>query len=126
MAVRQKAKRAAPVLAGLSLLLGACAEGPAQRPIDPVYGVLAPQAEQLARATVQEALETQRSRASLSWTDEDDGSRGEVTPLRTFRTTAGYYCREYVEVVETAADGRTQRQRTACRDSDGQWKLIRV
>lgn len=125
MALRRKALAAAPALAGLSLLLGACAQAPAEKRPDPVYGALAPQAEQLARMTVQEALETQHSRESLSWID-GDGSRGEVTPLRTYRTTAGYYCREYLEVIETAADGRTQHHRTACRDSDGRWKLIRI
>lgn len=116
-----------PLIAGLGLALGvlaACAQAPAQRAGDPVYVPLAPRAEVLARNTVQEALETSRSRTSLSWTYVEDGSRGEITPLRTYRTTAGYYCREYLEIVETSTEGATRRQRTACRDDDGLWKPL--
>ena len=124
--------------AGLGLiLLGACAQAPAPKPAagDPacsrldgrceMLSGLAPRAEVLARNTVQEALETAQSRTSLSWIFVEDGSRGEITPLRTYRSTTGVYCREYVEVVESSDEGRTMRQRTACRDMDGLWKPIR-
>ena len=106
-------------------LLGACAQTQPPDAGDPVYGSLAPRAEVLARNTVQEALETARSRTSLSWVFAEDGTKGEITPLRTYRTTTGYYCREYVEVVESGLEGRSSRQRTACRDDDGLWKPIR-
>ncbi|MEQ8357061.1 MAG: hypothetical protein RH942_16105 [Kiloniellaceae bacterium] len=106
------------------LFLGACAQAPASG--DPVYGPLAPRAEVLARNTVQEALETARSQTSLSWIYVLDGSKGEITPLRTYRSSTGFYCREYVEVVESGASPRTRRQRTACRDEDGLWKPIRT
>ncbi len=113
-------------LSFLFLLLGACAQQPAAPPGDPVYQSLAPRAEVLARNTVQEALETARSSSSLTWSYVEDGSRGEITPLRTYRTSAGFYCREYVEVVDSGADQRHRRQRTACRDDDGLWKPIRL
>ena len=113
------------VLTGLALLLGACAQTPAGGYSDPAYGTLAPPAEALARDTVQEALETARSRTSLSWVYAEDGSKGEITPLRTYRSTTGYYCREYMEIVVSADDGRTSRQRTACRNADGLWKPLR-
>jgi surface antigen len=113
-------------VAGCTLvLLGACAQNPRPASGDPAYNGLAPRAEVLARNTVQEALETARSTTSLSWSYVEGGSSGEITPLRTYRTTAGFYCREYVEVIESSADGRRSRQRTACRDSDGRWKPIR-
>jgi len=128
MAVAGANKSRIPALTGLGLALGllaACAQAPApQRPGDPVYSPLAPRAEVLARNTVQEALETSRSRTSLSWTYVEDGSKGEITPLRTDRTTAGYSCREYLETVETSTDGAPRRQRPACRDDDGLWKPI--
>lgn len=117
-----------PRLTGLSLalgMLGACVQAPpAERAGDPVYGPLTPRAEVLARNTVQEALEKASSRTSLTWSYVEDGSKGAITPLRTYRTTAGYYCREYLEIVETSTDGATRRQRTACRDDDGLWKPI--
>lgn len=112
-------------LAGVTVvMLGACAQAPTRISGDPAYNGLTPRAEVLARNTVQEALETARSRTSLSWTYVEDGSRGEITPLRTYRSTTGYYCREYMEIVYTSPDGNTRRQRTACRDNDGLWKPI--
>ncbi|GAB4393549.1 MAG: RT0821/Lpp0805 family surface protein [Kiloniellaceae bacterium] len=106
-------------------LLGACAQAPVRVSGDPAYSSLAPRAEVLARNTVQEALETARSQTSLSWTYIEDGSRGEITPLRTFRSSAGFYCRVYLEVVDAGDEGPARRQRTACRDNDGLWKPIR-
>ena len=127
MARRLRGKGLAPAVVALTLLLGACAQAPApaEGRGDPVYGGLTPRAEVLARNTVQEALETARSRTSLFWVHAEDGSKGEITPLRTYRSTTGYYCREYMEIVETSTDGRASRQRTACRDDDGLWKPIR-
>lgn len=128
MAVKIPSKLLPGVASGLGLvLLGACAQAPAKQPVigDPAYSTLTPRAEVLARNTVQEALETARSRTSLTWIFAEDGSKGEITPLRTYRTTTGFYCREYVEVVDSGSEGRTSRQRTACRDADGLWKPIR-
>lgn len=128
MAVKIPSKLLPGVASGIGLaLLSACVQAPAKQPAsgDPAYSGLAPRAEVLARNTVQEALETARSRTSLSWVFVEDGSKGEITPLRTYRTTTGFYCREYVEVVDSDSEGRTSRQRTACRDTDGLWKPIR-
>ncbi len=113
----------AVAVAGLSLGLSACAQTPT--PGDAAYSSLAPRAEVLARNTVQTALETATSDSSLEWSFAEDGSKGTVMPLRTYRSTTGFYCREYVEVVETTTNGRNSRQRTACRDLDGVWKPLR-
>ena len=129
MEVRRDSRSLGSARAGLFLaavgFLAGCAQAPAPaRDGDPAYHPLAPRAEVLARNTVQEALETARSRTSLSWIYVEDGSKGEITPLRTYRTTTGYYCREYLEVVEASTEEATRRQRTACRDNDGLWKPI--
>ncbi|NIA67725.1 hypothetical protein HBA54_03900 [Pelagibius litoralis] len=110
-------------LLGVVFFLSACAQS--QPAGDPSYAALAPRAEVLARNTVQTALETAQSRSSLGWSFVEDGSSGAITPLRSYKSTTGYYCREYVEVIETAANGSNSRQRTACRDVDGVWKPIR-
>lgn len=125
MAVRGGRKTLLPVLSGCMLLAGACAQSPAPKGGDPAYLALDPRAEALARDTVQEALETARSKTSLSWRYAEDGSYGEITPLRTYRSSNGYYCREYLEVVTVSQERQTSRQRTACRDSDGLWKPVR-
>ena len=125
MAAPKAARGLAPTLTGCAMLVSACAQTPASGPVDPAYEALAPRAEVLARNTVQEALETVLSKTSLSWTYVEDGSRGQITPLRTYRSTTGFYCREYREVVVASAAVQTSRQRTACRDADGLWKPIR-
>ena len=44
-----------------------------------------------------------------------------VTPLRTVRTPAGVFCRDYRQ--EITARGRTSRQQaSACRDEAGIWQ----
>lgn len=124
--MRRLADGMRPVVAsGIVLLLGSCAQTPKPQTGDPAYSALAPRAEVLARNTVQEALETARSQTSLSWSYVEDGSRGEITPLRTYRSSAGFYCRVYLEIVDAGGAELASRQRTACRDEDGLWKPIR-
>jgi surface antigen len=79
---------------------------------------------ELARTAVQEALETQPSLRTRFWTNEETGNAGSVTPLRTFQTSTGFYCREYEEVVLSRRYGRAAVRYTACRDLDGEWKLV--
>jgi len=78
----------------------------------------------LARAAVQRALETLQSARSLGWTSASGRVSGSVTPLATFKTTTGYYCRRYREAVVSAAQGVASAVRIACRDDDGRWKPV--
>ncbi len=127
MSRRCTAKPLPLAAAGATLMvLGACAQTSDSRDAgDPAYNALTPRAEVLARNTVQEALETAHSKTSLTWSYVEDGSRGEITPLRTYRSSAGFYCRVYIEVIDAGAEDRTSRERTACRDDDGLWKPVR-
>ena len=77
----------------------------------------------LAEATRRRALETKLSRETAFWSNEASGNAGRVMPVRTYRTTSGYYCRVYRASV--FAGGRTAvRTATACRDEDGVWQDI--
>ncbi len=76
-------------------------------------------ASRLRADTVQRTLEKtasgQTAKASAG------GYTVAVTPLRTLRTPAGVYCREYRQ--EITARGRTSRQQgSACRDDKGIWQ----
>lgn len=72
-------------------------------------------------AAVQTALEGNVSGTAEAWQDGASGSQGSVLPTRTFRTVSGLICRDYTVIVTD--DGATAaEERTACRDSDGQWK----
>ena len=72
-------------------------------------------------AAFNSALDTQVSGGSVTWQNPASGSRGSVTPLRTFKTADGRWCREYRQ--EIAAVALTERRiGIACRDAEG-WRL---
>ncbi len=94
-----------------------------RRAQDAATYVLAEQARdrQLMSAAFNTALDTQISGGSVTWQNPASGSRGTITPLRTFRTTDGRWCREYRQQVDSAAQSE-QRIGIACREADG-WQL---
>ncbi len=59
-----------------------------------------------ADGVLQYALEALTCGATASWSDPEHDASGAVTPLRTFRTRGGLYCREVEESIslEGAAD----------------------
>ena len=77
----------------------------------------------LIERTVNEVLEKQLSGTVVDWQNPNSGSHGTVTPIRTYRSEAGQWCREYVQVTQTP-DGRTESHRAiACRETDGAWRM---
>jgi surface antigen len=77
--------------------------------------------QQMQAQTVSRALENSQSGTTTSWTNPDNGNRGTVTPLRTFRGQDGNYCREFQQSV--VIEGQNQQlNSTACRQPDGSWR----
>lgn len=68
------------------------------------------------------ALETRVSGESLPWRNENSGNYGAVTPERTWRRADGNYCREFTQTVTVGGQEQTA-YGTACRQSDGTWKI---
>jgi len=89
--------------------------------------VVAAQAHERAvlTATINHVLETAVSGKSVAWEVPETGVRGEVTPIRTYRSTSGHWCREY-RVEEVAAGGTTDRRGVACRIGDKEWRTVRA
>ena len=83
------------------------------------YAALSRDAEVAARDTVQVTLEKHRSGKTVGWRAGSEA--GEVTPLRTYKTKSGTFCRVYVERIEQP---KQERRRTACRTSDGVWAPV--
>ena len=76
---------------------------------------------QIQAETVSRTLETAQSGTTTSWVNPDNGNRGTVTPLRTFRGQDGNYCREFQQSV--VIEGQSQQlTSTACRQPDGSWR----
>src|SRR5713226_3233359 len=61
--------------------------------------------------------------APADWSDPQSGVSGRVRPLCSFTDAAGRACREYSQTVNIA--GRRQSDTgIACRQSDGNWRLV--
>lgn len=72
--------------------------------------------------TTQETLETEPTGETSNWVNPDNQHSGTVTPTRTFNRENGGPCREFQQTVTIG--GRTeQAYGTACRQSDGSWKI---
>jgi len=81
--------------------------------------------DQLAmERNAQYALESTRTNSETAWRNPDTGNYGAITPVETYQTGSGQYCREYIQEVVVAGD-RQQAYGTACRQPDGTWQIVR-
>jgi len=71
----------------------------------------------------QQAFETAPSGQSTGWTNPDSGNHGTITPTRTFQTANNEYCREFQQTVVIGGE-EEQAHGTACRQSDGSWRIV--
>lgn len=79
--------------------------------------------KQLAAEAAQRALERSPSGTSVAWRNPDSGHSGRITPVRTYQTASGTYCREYQQTV--IIEGRQeQAYGKACRQPDGSWRIV--
>ena len=76
-----------------------------------------------ASAAATRALESTPSGQSVAWRNPDSGNTGAVTPVRTYQTASGQYCREYTQTV-TIGGEKHQSYGTACREPDGRWRIV--
>lgn len=111
----------AAAVGGLLALSGKAPAASGDYLSDPLYGGLDRGQVAAAAISVQDALETKVSGQAFTWRDEEKRVAGSVTPLRTYKTRSGHFCREYLEVLLIAEDHRRERKRTACRVNPGRW-----
>lgn len=72
----------------------------------------------------QYALESTRTNVATTWRNPDTGNYGSITPVETYRTSQGQYCREYTQTVVIGGQAQ-QAYGTACRQPDGSWLIVR-
>lgn len=79
--------------------------------------------DQLAlERTTQTTLETVPIGNESTWRNPQTGTHGIIAPRRTYQKANGQYCREFTQTfVSTTVT--LEASGTACRDSDGTWKL---
>ena len=80
-------------------------------------------ADQLALERItQTTLETVPIGTESRWRNPQSGSHGIIVPRRTFQKASGTYCREFTQTLVTG-DVTEEALGTACRETDGTWKL---
>jgi surface antigen len=102
----------------VALQLAGCAGLAAGDPA--LYQELAEGDVTLASRLVQTTLESTPDGTTRTWSNQQTGNGGAITPLRTYVSERGYFCRDYRE--EVAVAGSTGRfYHTACRDDAARW-----
>ena len=76
-----------------------------------------------AKKTASEALETNPTGETSSWTNPDSGNSGTITPTQTSYLASGEPCREYQQSVTVDAETH-QTTGKACRNEDGIWYIV--
>jgi surface antigen len=105
----------------VALQLAGCASLTAGDPA--LYQDLADSDVTLASRLVQTTLESTADGTTQGWSNEQTGNRGTITPLRTYVSERGHFCRDYRE--ELAVAGRTGRfYHTACREDGARWAWL--
>jgi surface antigen len=102
------------IATSVGTLLGAYLGNEAGKSLDRADRLYASRAEY-------EALEYTPSGGSTPWRNPDTGHYGSVTPIETYESAGGQYCREFQHQAQIG--GRTRDvYGTACRTPDGQWQ----
>ena len=79
--------------------------------------------KELANEAFQDSLENKKVGTVSSWNNPDTGHTGTTTPTRTYTADSGSPCREFTTTVLIGGEEQ-QGYGTACRQSDGSWKII--
>jgi len=78
--------------------------------------------KEMAQQAAQHAFENSRTGESSAWQNPDSGNSGTITPIQTYQTPSGQYCREYEQ--DIVVGGQPQKSYgTACRQGDGSWQI---
>ncbi len=76
-----------------------------------------------ANRSYETAMESTPTGQTAAWSNPDSGHAGSYTPVKTYQSAAGNYCREFQQTITVG--GRTETAYgTACRQPDGDWRII--
>lgn len=80
------------------------------------------QLDELDRYQAGRSLETARTGHSQQWVNPDSGNEYQITPTKTYHSRRGTPCREFTLDAQIGSEAE-QVYGTACRQSDGSWKI---
>lgn len=109
-------------IAVAAALLAGCNATASVGPNAKSAAALTGQDQRLARSAFQNALENSMSGKGISWRNKASGASGSVTPVKTWKTSAGVYCREYRERIQLASGQSQTNKGSACRSKSGTWQ----
>jgi surface antigen len=116
----------ATFLSVCAILLSACSVFPFQGSSGAIFSTvdtsLKPSDKSMAQKNLQKALEKSLSGNSVRWQNPSSGARGSVTPLKTWKTSEGTYCRSFREKIELASGKTVSRNGVACRSAEAVWE----
>jgi len=76
-----------------------------------------------AEQTANEALESNPTGKTSSWSNPDSGNSGTITPMQTSYLTSGEPCREYQQTITVNSETQ-QTTGKACRNENGIWYIL--
>ena len=106
------------ILLLLTLLLVGAASAQAER----IY-VMNAADTQIFYGSFQFALENSPIYQKTTWSNPDTGLNGSTIPVQSYRLPTGQICRDYLSQV-AIGDINQQTYGTACRQADGNWKVV--
>jgi surface antigen len=106
---------ASPVGLAAGVLLGGLAGGA-------IGNYLDNQDKEQALKAQQQALASNKSGQTTTWSNPDTGHSGTYTPTNTYTTADGKTCRDYTQTV--VINGKEEKATgTACKMADGTWRV---
>ena len=81
------------------------------------------QDQMMMSQTTQRTLETMPSGRTSTWRNPDSGASGTVVPQPAYTAGNGQTCREFQQTVTIGGQSQ-QAYGTACRQSDGSWRVV--
>ena len=89
-----------------------------------VHAGLDPQTHLQIDTAMQTALETHLSGRSRQWSSANPLYSGRITPVRTWRSRSGHFCRAFVEIVRLPSGVERNSRDSACRTDAGHWVRV--
>ena len=74
-------------------------------------------------AALQDTLETKASGMEVSFASGEVDFHGSISPMRTYQSRTGHWCREFSEIIESGGI-REHRRGLACREDSGGWQRL--
>ena len=106
-------------VAGLALLVSGCSL--TGQDSSKLYSEMADSDVEFAASAMQTGLEKRDDGRTEPWANPDTGRHGSITPVETYVSDAGFFCRRYKETMSLDGGNVGWSYNHACRNNEGLW-----